>query len=98
LIVCREKLETVSVRVAEIDEHGVARTVSPRTMLEIAAEADTSRNIAGLDDMADVRYGKCGVVKPWAGAPGEYDVMWVAFALQEHKDEVVSAVHCNVFR
>ena len=63
----------------------------------VLAETHAAGNVASENDMTCIGHGIGKVMQPRPAAICKDDVVRVAFALQERKDEVVSAIYSDEF-
>src|SRR3981081_770818 len=85
LVMRVEQLDAMPVGLAEIDEQRMPRGASAGSVLQVSAEAERARDVAGLENAMRLSDREGHVVEARAGPVGENDVVRIALALQEHE-------------
>lgn len=83
-----EKLHAMLIRIAEINEQRVPGPVPAGSVFDIPAEFHATRHVTGVNDVARIRHRIGEAMQPRPGAVGEHDVVRIALALKNNKDEV----------
>src|SRR5207249_2748734 len=88
LVMGVEQLDAMAVRVAHIDVHRMPRPMPPRTALDAGPIAEFTRDVAGMQQVMDLRREEGKMMQARTRAVEENDVMRIALALQKHAAQV----------
>src|SRR4051812_40995773 len=91
-----EKLDPVPVRVAHVDKKRMPRTMPAGTKLDVGGKAHLRREIANIKELIGLRDAERGVMQARPASGRKYDVVRIAFALQEREQELVRPIWRNV--
>src|SRR5690349_24331696 len=95
LVMGVEQLDPMAVWIAEVDEQRMAGTVPARAVLEVLAETERARDVAGLKEAMRLRDRERHMMEARARAIGDHDVLRIALALNENEKELEDAVGRN---
>jgi hypothetical protein len=82
----------VPVRIAHIDEEGVARTVAARTEFDVGGKAHLGGKVADLEEVIGFRDRERRVMEARPLPRGKDDVVRIAFALQKDEQQFLASV------
>ena len=81
----QNELDSVPVRVAEIDKDALGRAVPSRPVFHLAAVAEVAGDVCGPDHGLQVGDDEGHVVQARAGGPSEHQIVRIVFARQERR-------------
>src|SRR5439155_23394218 len=92
LVVGIEQLDAVSVRIAHVDEERMAGTMAARAELDVGGKAHLAGKIADIKEVIGFRDRERRVMEPRPVPGRKNDVVRIAFALQEHEQQIVGSI------